>query len=205
MDSFTSFNQSLLGSSKTEQPYLDWAFRIDLNKNMERTVQTRPVVVTEEDQSGYWAFVIDLGNNGMRSPKNAQSMKGPDGTFTQNQTWFKFSVLECCVNTSNSTSTTPVSGSNISMSKESLFCGNDGQRLRGIGAQNTSFDHIMAGSSAGYTSLSTKKAKFIKRKTSPTSLSRKSNNVSTQKKAAAVPTIEEGNQEEEKPLANVKT
>ena len=77
--------------------------------------------------------------------------------------------------------------------------------MRGIGAQNTSFDHIMAGSSAGYISLSTKKAKFIKRKTSPTSLSRKSNNVSTQKKAAAVPTIEVGNQEEEKPLANVKT
>jgi len=57
-------------------------------------IQTKPILI-EEGQ--YWAFTIDLGNNSLRSPKNARPKRSDE------LPWLKFSVMECCMSGSNET------------------------------------------------------------------------------------------------------
>ena len=54
-----------------------------------------------DDGQQFWAFMIDLGNNnnGLQSPKNSASRTKKNSSEMAEMPWFKFSVMECCVNT----------------------------------------------------------------------------------------------------------
>ena len=54
-----SNSSQLANVQQAGSSYLDWPCKIDLKKNGERTVQTKPILI---DERQYWAFIIDLGN-----------------------------------------------------------------------------------------------------------------------------------------------
>ena len=93
-----SNHSNLLAKEGPELSQLDWPCKIDIKKNMERTIQTKPIPMTNGDTQ-CWAFVLDLGNNGIRSPKNGRAVPNH---HLQSMPWLKFSVLECCTNQGNS-------------------------------------------------------------------------------------------------------
>ena len=88
------------------QSHLDWNCKVDLKKNGERMIQTRPILI---DSDQYWAFMIELGNDSLvnKSPisANASQTTRPQrqaNSQSEEAPWFKFSVLECCMKNDNS-------------------------------------------------------------------------------------------------------
>ena len=91
---------------RNRDDYLDWSLKIDLKKNKERSLQTSPIFI--EGQS--WTFKLDLGNNNSpekSSNANAYREKGYQSFFgmqnqeeTDDNIWFKMSVLLCSSNQS---------------------------------------------------------------------------------------------------------
>lgn len=125
-----------------------------------------------EEGGQYWAFIIELGNDSLVSrspmsstPQSTRPNRRATSDTGEEAPWFKFSVLECCMKST-------------SISGEVKNCNTDQQPARegsslkqlacngGLLQKYLSTDGIHSNMTTSRGQLQTKKAKFIKRKSS---------------------------------------